>query len=87
MSENQLEKEVRERLAEWDVAREEHDELRSRYFAVGSHIPGQSIRWAEKLNDEAWEKLDQAEAKEKSAEKRWNEAIERWRPRRQRKPE
>lgn len=76
MSEDQMEKDARERLADWDQARIEHDELRGQYFATGSLLP---IRWAEKLAPEAWEKLDQAEEKEKAAEQRWNEAIKKWR--------
>lgn len=80
MSEDQLENEVRQCLDEWEQARQEHDEIRREYITTGPLLPGQAIRWPEKmLNAEGWEKLEQAAEKEKSAGERWNDAIARWR--------
>ena len=78
MSEDQLEKEVRQYLADWEQARKEHDELRHQYFSSGPLLPGQPIRWPEKvLTPDAMGKLGQASDKEKSAEQTFNEAIRR----------
>ena len=80
MSEDQLEKEVRQALAEWEQARKEHDEIRGEYITSGPLLPGQPIQWPEKLlNAEGWKRLEQAAEKEKLAEKLWNDAIARWR--------
>ena len=80
MSEEQLEKEVRQCLADWEQARKEHDELRHQYYASGPLLPGQPIRRPEKiLTADVMEKLEQASENEKSAEQTFNEAIRRWR--------
>lgn len=82
MSQDELEKEVRQCLAEWEQARQEHDELTRQYFASGPLLPGQPIRWPDKiLTANAMAQLGQAIEKERAAEQRWYEELERWRPR------
>ena len=82
MGQDELEKEVRQCLGEWEQARREHDEVTRQYFASGPLPPGQAIRWPDKLlTSDAMAQLGQAREKERAAEQRWYEAIERWRPR------
>ncbi len=71
--------ELRRLLDVWVAASDKADRIRSQYISSGSLIPGQPIRWPEKMmTPEAIREIDEAEKAEKEAYSAYMETRKRF---------